>query len=453
MRVLAFCRSDIDRQYAELLTEQLRGSAEITIQMLPTGGAAASSPYPQPPTRATPAEALRKLMSNARSAMSGATVLLPLRIAVLVRRFRRMAQEMEARIRDAAAEIVVLFEENVGDSTRLTGATAHRLGIPYVVLPTTIPNPREPERVYGAYRAHRVAGQLAQWAARRWPQWAREFDGRLTLRLPIGEIAALKWIGADSPTPWVLNSGQARAICVESRATRDIYQKLGVADEQLAVTGSPVDDKLHSAQRDHARLRNELMTRLTLDPDRLLVLVAFPPDQYAARSSEFEYPSFDALIDGWLKVLAPLASTVNIVVRPHPRLAPERLQVFEKAGCRVVTIPTEELVPLADVYVASISATIRWALALGIPVVNYDSYRYRYEDYDGAPGFLTVEDKGAFAAALQRICTDAAWRRGLRDKQLADASRWGCIDGQFSQRFLSVLGAIERSSTPLRPAA
>src|SRR5206468_2566756 len=127
-------------------------------------------------------------------------LLLPLRVAVLIRRFRRLLRQTEASIRNAAADIIVLFEENVGDATRLVGTTAHRLDVPYVVLPTTIPNPREPERVYGAYRAHRVSGLLAQWAARRWPQWAREFDGRLTLRLPVGEIMALKWIGADSST-------------------------------------------------------------------------------------------------------------------------------------------------------------------------------------------------------------------------------------------------------------
>ncbi len=34
------------------------------------------------------------------------------------------------------------------------------------------------------------------------------------------------------------------------------------------------------------------------------------------------------------------------------------------------------LVPLCSLYVASVSATIRWAIACGKPVVNYDVYRF-----------------------------------------------------------------------------
>jgi hypothetical protein len=154
-----------------------------------------------------------------------------------------------------------------------------------------------------------------------------------------------------------------------------------------------------------------------------------------------------------LTALSPLASTVNIIVRPHPRLAPERLREFEQAGCRVVTVPTEELVPLADVYIACISATIRWALALGIPVINYDCYRYRYEDYEGAPGLVAVEDQNTFASAARRICADALWRDNLRAAQLADSGNWGCIDGQFAARFLALLRVIKASSNDTRPAA
>ena len=145
---------------------------------------------------------------------------------------------------------------------------------------------------------------------------------------------------------------------------------------------------LYSVHRERAQRRDDLLNGLGLDPRRPLVLVAFPPNQYAARSAEFEYASFGELVDGWLRALAPLAGTANIVVRPHPRLPAEQLAAFEQAGCRVVMHPTEQLVPLADVYVASISATIRWALALGIPVINYDCYRYRYDDYKDAPGML-----------------------------------------------------------------
>ena len=183
------------------------------------------------------------------------------------------------------------------------------------------------------------------------------------------------------------------------------------------------------------------------------MLVAFPPDQYAAASNEFEYPSFDRLVDGWLRALAPLADTVNILVRPHPRLDPRELAGFEQGGCRIVMHATEELVPLADIYIASISATIRWALALGIPVINYDCYRYRYEDYKDAPGMVLVEDQHAFAAAVERIALDPDFSAKLRERQASHRFHWGCIDGQFSARFLALLRGLHGSSDRPKAAA
>ena len=39
------------------------------------------------------------------------------------------------------------------------------------------------------------------------------------------------------------------------------------------------------------------------------------------------------------------------------------------------------LVAISDMYVASVSSTIRWAILAGIPVINYDVYQYGYEDF------------------------------------------------------------------------
>ncbi|MBX9845834.1 MAG: hypothetical protein K2Z80_28930 [Xanthobacteraceae bacterium] len=434
--ILALCRSDVDRRYAESLRDQLRGRAEVAIDMLP--GASRESAVTRPDTQ------MRSLMLRLRALVAHS----PLRMVALVRRFRRALRDLERRIGVARPEAIVLFEENVADASHLAAAAARRRGIPYLVLPTTIPNPQEAAQVLAVSHPRRVSGWIARSAARCWPQWGRVFERHPVLRLPISDIAALKWTGLDSATPWVLNSGHAGFICVESRATGDIYRRRGVAEAQLVVTGSPVDLSLHEAWQDRAGRQRDLASRLGLDPQRPLMVVAFPPDQYAARSAAFEYPSFAALVEGWLGALAPLTSAVNVVLRPHPRLPLGALLAFERAGCRVVTTPTEHLVALADVYVACISATIRWALALGVPTINYDCYRYRYDDYSGATGLVAVEDRTAFADAVRRLGTDAAYRDRLRELQVPDAARWGCIDGRFADRFMAVLETVAGAVGP-----
>lgn len=437
MHLLAFCMTEVERRYAELLAEELAGNADVIIRGPAGQGGSSNSQGAQPMAR----RIVHRLS------------ILPLRLLVQLRRAHRNLAYADAMLDAAAPDAIVLFEDNVEDVTRILGATATRRGIPYVVLPTTIPNPREPASVYQHSRAHAITGLAARHVARRWPEWIYELDGRKLLRLPVPAILALKSVRADIPTPWILNSGQASAICLESRATQEIYRKLGFEDVQLALTGSPVDDVLYEVHHERVQRRDALLIGLGLDPKRPLVLVAFPPNQYAASSAAFEYASFAELVGGWLRALAPLAGAVNIVLRPHPRLRPEELASFETAGCRVVTHPTEQLVPLADVYVASISATIRWALALGIPVINYDCYRYRYDDYTGAQGMTLVEDQNAFDSTLQRIATDADFRQTMWERQAADRDNWGCIDGQFATRFLALLNSLHGSAHPPKPAA
>jgi hypothetical protein len=341
-------------------------------------------------------------------------------------------------VKKLSPDVIVLFEDNIGNFTRIMGAAAARLNIPYVVLPTTIPNPREAAHFFRSSKVHAVSGMVARLIAHRWPH---DFEGRQTLRLPAADIMAMHLLRVENAKPWILNSGQATAICVESTAMRRIYERLGVDARLLVTIGNLIDDTLFEVSRHREDRQRVLTTELGLDPDRMLLVVAFPPNQFAAPSNlSFEYASFADMVAGWLRALAPLARSVNIVLRAHPRL-----ELFETAGCHIFTGPTEELVPLADVFVASISATIRWALALGIPVINYDCYRYRYDDYSGAAGMVLVEHQRAFASALREICLDPAAHKKLCGRQNSDRSNWGCIDGEFSTRFLRLLTSVSRA--------
>jgi hypothetical protein len=350
-------------------------------------------------------------------------------------------------IKKVNPDVMVLFEDNIGNFTRFIGAAASRLRIPYVVLPVTIPNPREAASFFRCSRTHAVSGPAAGLIARRWPQWIYEFEGHPMLRLPASDILAMRGFGIDNIRPWVLNSGQAAAICVESAANNAIYERLGLDPSQLVMTGNLVDDTLFDVSSDREKRRRALAAELGIEADRMLVAVAFPPNQFGAPSRQaFEYASFAGLLDGWLQALSPLARRVNFVLRAHPRLDPQELDRFVTAGCRVFTGTTEELVPLADLFVASISATIRWALALGIPVINYDCYRYRYDDYRGAPGMMLVEDQRSFASVLQEICLDSIAYRSLCELQISDRGNWGCIDGKFSTRFVALLQNVSRKA-------
>jgi hypothetical protein len=98
--------------------------------------------------------------------------------------------------------------------------------------------------------------------------------------------------------------------------------------------------------------------------------------------------------------------------------------------------------------VASVSSTIRWAIACGKPVINYDVYRYRYTDFLNIDGVLVTEEYEQFRGWIRGLTGDADQLEALRQRQMRAARRWGFLDGRCSERILKVLtDAVERRST------
>ncbi len=103
---------------------------------------------------------------------------------------------------------------------------------------------------------------------------------------------------------------------------------------------------------------------------------------------------------------------------------------------------------LCDLYVASISATIRWAIASGIPVINYDIYKFNYQDYIGVQGVMTVFNFNDFSSALHMLTSDSDYLATLGAAQKKHAAEWGLIDGKFAERFHALVNAyLIRSNT------
>jgi hypothetical protein len=253
----------------------------------------------------------------------------------------------------------------------------------------------------------------------------------------------------DPPAPWILNSGYANAIALDSGAMLSHYRSLGFLKSKLRVIGTAQDDRLHARFSERAALRAALAQDLDLPADRPFVLCAFPPDQYASSdTSAFEYPSYAELVEGWFAELAAISRKANVIVRPHPRTVQGVLEQACPPGIRVVWTPTEDLIPICDLYVASVSTTIRWALGLGLPVLNYDCYRYGYGDFAMAQGVLECTDRSAFSANLQAL---AGGSDALAARARSDREAWGRVDGKYAKRLRHLLEEVSHDSSKAHP--
>ena len=340
-------------------------------------------------------------------------------------------------IQHARPQVIVVMEDNAEGLTGVMTFAARRAGIPFIVLPDYIPNPIEPATYYRDSLAHQVRTLLDWLVATAYPKWAYVHGGRRMIRLPSTTILAYHLLGCDPPAPWILNSGYAKAIALDSEAMGTHYRSLGFRQDKLRIIGTAQDDRLHARFSQRAELRVALMHELNLPVDRPVVLCAFPPDQYASSDTgSFEYRSYADLVAAWFAELAAISDRVNVIVRPHPRTAEGFLEQACPPGVHVIWTPTEDLIPLCDLYVASVSTTIRWALGLGLPVLNYDCYRYAYGDFASAKGVLECTDRSAFSRNLQELADDAS---ALAAKSLSDRQAWGQVDGQYGKRLRRLL--------------
>ena len=345
-------------------------------------------------------------------------------------------------ILESRPDVVFLLENNVETTTHLLTTRLKGSGIKSVVVPFTIPNPDEAAQFYKADTSRRINGPLSKLAASAFPDWTYEFEGRTMLRMPPGKVITFEALGLSDAMPWYPNSGAVDRILVESPAMQHLYEGLRFPAEQLACVGDAVDATLQLRRRERARLSGDFHDAFGLVPGRPVVLCAFPPDQFGSASDDFEYASYEDMIIGWTGLLNELSRIANVVIRPHPRVDPELLRVHCAPGVVISDAPTAELVPLCDIYLACISATIRWALSVGIPVVNYDSYRYRYDDYDNSKAILNVETLEACRAVMLELITDYSAFETLESLAQSDMAFWGLQRGTFGSNLASVVRAL-----------
>jgi hypothetical protein len=335
---------------------------------------------------------------------------------------------------------IVLSEENVELDTAVWVAVARRKGVRSIIVPFTISNTAEFIESYVGHAPYQVsANPQNRLVARLFPEWTERQKGHHFLRTHYAKVLAVERLGLTPPNPWLLNSGYVDAIAVESLAMHDYYRAAGIPEQQLVTTGSLTDDLMADVLRQAADKRRTLLQDLALPQDRPVLLAALPPDQKTYDRPGCEFCGFDDLIGFWGQTLAAAAGW-NVIVRPHPKTRPEHLDALRRHGVAISYIDTAELVPLCDVYVAAVSATIRWAIACGKPVVNYDVYQYGYRDYEGVEAVRLVNTRAEFAREIERVTGDQAYRSKLTACQQRDANRWGMLDGQTGRRMRVLLG-------------
>lgn len=358
-----------------------------------------------------------------------------------LRVYLRSVKGFERMIAESGARVLILPEDVVGAFSPLLIKAAHRRGVPSLILPYTIANQQEAFKSLMGQRNYQRDFLPNRIAAALFPRWAMTQDGVSLVRLPAWHILGQEITRTTPPDPWMMNSGYANVIAVESEAMQDYYRVAGIPPPKLRVVGAIYDDELAAFRANRAAERARLLQQISLDSEKPVLLVGGCPDQTRSCPPGFEFADIDEFIDRLFEAVSGLASDYTIVFRPHPNYGRMGERLAAK-GWAVTSMDTARLVALADAYVAFASATIRWAIACAIPAVNYDVFRYAYGDFESVEGVVNVQSYADFVSALHDLHTGSECLAQWRRRAEAGAARWGKLDGGSVDRIEDLIGEL-----------
>jgi hypothetical protein len=126
----------------------------------------------------------------------------------------------------------------------------------------------------------------------------------------------------------------------------------------------------------------------------------------------------------------------------HPAVSTEDRDAIAAMGVELSSRYVLVLIPANDIYVSYYSSTIRWAIASGKPVLNYDAYKLNLDVYDAAPGVVTLGSAREIVARAAELATSDQAFADLAAKQVAVAPEWGLLDAPAMPRILAELDRL-----------
>ena len=352
-------------------------------------------------------------------------------------------EEISKLIQDEKPELIILAEANLFYNSQFVIRAAHLNKTRVAIVPFTIVNTLEWAEAFFDIPLYQVKSCRNRLVASAFPHWILEHKGR-RLILPPVHILGCEYFDMVPPIPWLINSGDSDAIAAESHFMSAYYLRAGIQKEKIHFTGALSDDRLFVLLKERDFHLRALGERFCFQIREKIVLLGLPPDQFqGGKRQGWEFDSYEDLIRFMVGVVASLSgSQATVLINLHPRIKHADVVWLCSLGATIIDEPIERLVPLADIYVAVASATIRLGISCGVPVINYDAYQYDYDDYKGLAGVCGVKSKHDFKTMVDRLIHDQLFYSQIQAAQKATARNLCLVDGKAGERLLNLFDRL-----------
>lgn len=336
--------------------------------------------------------------------------------------------------------LIILGGDNVWYNTGIFIKKAHKNNIKALIFAQWMAGPLEPAEVVSNNPDYSLDQFTNRLVGALFPKWVYRHKNKKLLRLPGDKVLAREILRISPPLPWVLHSGDADTIAVESQAMKNYCLKHHLPQNKIEITGSIENDRIYEIQKSIVKFESQFKKKYQLPPDLPIILTALPPDFLYLKGGrpECEFKNYRDLVEFWIKSLVD-QKEYSIAVSIHPSVKYENIKYLEDWGVKIIKENIFEIIPFCYFLVASVSSVIQWAISCGLPVINYDVYKYHYSDYDEAKGVIYTTEKNEYIELLSRLATDANYYEEIKKLQVKASKNWGQPDGQSSGKVLTLI--------------
>jgi len=304
--------------------------------------------------------------------------------------------------------VVVADDRALGTDVGAVHA-ARRAGIPSLAVPFAVSE----SNADAAYRGTKPWFDAKSWRNRvlwqrllkRHPEQVGEFNGRQLIFLTPGQILALSRRGISFSAPWSYGGGPTDRICVFNKADVARFRAAGVPEDKMIVSGQASLDTLHARRQDHRQTADGLRQRYVLG-DESIVIIALPQH---AEHGLMERGHHETETRQLLSDLRTTGAAVLVSLHPRAHHGDYR-KIIEACGAHLLDEPLLDVIAAADLFVATHSSTLRWAILCRIPTVVLDDMALAAHAFGSGSGLVLLQARSEVREAAAALLEDSALR-------------------------------------------
>lgn len=369
------------------------------------------------------------------------------KIKAFVDLFARQLKASRRFLKGVAADVLIVCQDGVSGNGPLIKA-ARDLDVPVIDCPYGFGSSRD----FNDYldEKHNEGtlvfpdGPFGVMVREKFPKWVRKTRHGDVLMFPPEFILVREFMGMSLALPWVVHGGASDYLCAESEVMLHHYQNEGIEQKKIKLIGTVYCDALYEALCEKTTFRTAFEQSSKICPGRTSVLIALPPSYHETRPGTNEFDTYEELCRSVINLCRDQGN-VDCTLSVHPTTLEHHSNFLQDLGIPISQEWLVSLIAKHDIYLTAFSSTIRWAIACGKPVVNYNMYGYNCQDYEGVDGVFTMTRFSQVKQVFENLLDDDHYVKVAKKQKLTGKS-WGMVDGQNFDRFMVLIENITKNN-------